>query len=771
MPNPQQSDKSQPFAEQLSRTSQLAKGDDPSTGTYDFGPRVGKVTGLKIGGRPATRAEALQVIQQQSGLPQEMGEAEGGRQAELEQLLSSREPDQQMRDTMRDLVPMALFPMLSRAGFVRGMAGGAAAGALGGQAGEMIDKSTGSPGPGGDFVDWLSRRGEDAAMGAGTEGLGRVAGAGLRGVGKAPKRLLGGAFQDSPPTLRENVAKTYGIHFTPSQAMDEFSAMTGEPKGSIMRGEESRAFHNPYSRSIAQSGARVRNMASRATVTGLVNDLGPQVPANITGQRVADIIQRVGKPTWQRQVEKLKSVVNARSHGVMVDTAPLREAAQHDLDEMGSKLVGLGQVDDEGNPLWPNTAKMKMLREVAAFPEQMSFANLSSKRTDWMNVSPQMTELISGEAKGTAKHFTQLSTEMLDEAAKGKAMAVGGTKDEGKFIQQALDQLAPGKKMADLWGLPPDIRSKVIELSNKFKAEAGAASKGVRTGGFEKEWNTFRNFTRKGADVFESQVITDAVNKNPESVLRLIKGDDITDALRVRRAIKGYAEMFGEPADKLKAEAAWKKFQVGYLRENVLGPLDGDMTRLADTLDKMTPALKKTIFDDPQSQHTLLRLTQVGKALKDADKNLGVLMGHQDPLADIDKTKGWLRSIRPYIVAKVAWDPTATRFFLRGLAGLADSAPTDSKLKDFVTQTLLGKGSKAALKAGGFFNNRRLGAAMADILRAYDIANIYDEAKRREEMADEYLKSVGKGQGQSPLMQLQQDQDGESIGVPPPQPQ
>ena len=822
--------------------------DDPATGTYDFGPRVGKVSNLKIGNRPATRDEALRVLQQSTSLPSAIGGAQQQRTEDFSNFNRSLETDTYLRDTLRDLAPMAAFPLLSRAGFIKGALGGAAAGAVGGQAGELIDRATGSPAPEGGFVDWLSRRGEDAAFGGATELGGRALGGLTRLGGRVPKRLLGGALQDSPSLLRENIADTHSIHFTPSQVLDEYSATTGKPAGTIVRGEESRAFHNPYSRSIAQSGARVRNANSRATVAGLINDLGPDVPSNITGGRMADVIQRVGKPTWQRQVEKLKSIVNAKSLGTVIDTSPLREAAENDLQELDNKLIKLGQVDDEGRPIRPNTAKVKMLVEVSKFPDTMPFSTLASKRSDWMGVSPQVTELISGEAKGTAKHFTEIATELLNDAAKGdgaedpfaiktppmsqassklhsdsfaEAIKSGGTKDagtraetirkakisslvaeyanevrnaaagvdpSGQFIKDRTEQItrataalkkvqkakealiAAGVTANDMKGsIPPQEQATLEKAQTMLK---GVFTRDIPTTkrGFEQEWNRFRNFTRKGADVFESQVITDAVNKNPEEVLKLVKGDDITDALRVRRAIKGYGEMFGDTADRVKAEAAWKKFQIGYLRENVLGQLDGDMTRLQDYLDKMSPAVKKVIFDDPQSQQTLLRLTQVGKALKDADKNLGVLMGHQDPLADLNSQKGWIRSIRPYVVAKIAWNPTATRFFLRGLKGLAKNPPPGPMIQKLVDAKILGipmgKGAQAftrgtsgfALKAGGVMTNRRLGAAMADIIRAYDIANIHQEAKDNEKKADQFLQ------------QANQPADG-SASVPEPQPQ
>lgn len=798
--------------------------DDPGSGSYDFGPRVGKVTGLKISGRPATREEALKILQQSaSGLPEAISGAQNDRVKDLEGFTKSHETDTFLKDTMRDILPMAMFPMMARGGFVKGTLGGAAAGAVGGQVGETMDRATGTEVPKGDFVDWLSRRGEDAAMGGMTELGGRAAGGLLRLGGRVPRRILGGALQDTPQTLRENVAGGHGIHFTPSQVLDEFSGATSKPAGTIIRGEESRAFHNPYSRSIAQSGARVRNQASKATVTGLINHLGPDVPSNITGQRMASIIQSVGKPTWQRQVEKLKSIVNAKSLGTLVDTAPLRDAAKADLEELEHKLIGLGQVDDTGRPILPQTAKVKMLMEVLNYPDHMPFSTLASKRTDWMGVSPQITELISGEVKGTAKHFTEISTDLLNKAAKGadpdpfeiktppmsaaasklhsdafteaikggsdgvgeraeairKARAssliaeyanevrnaAAGVDPTGQFIKDPTERITrataalqkiqkakeglirAGVTANDMKGaLPPQEQATLEKAQGMLRS---VFSKDIPTTrrGFEQEWNRFRNFTRKGADVFESQVITDAVNNNPEDMLKLVKGDDITDALRIRRAIKSYGQTYGDTADRVKAEAAWRKFQVGYLRENVLGQLDGNMTHLQDTLEKMTPAVKKVIFDDPQSQQTLLRLTQVGKALKDADKNLGVLMGHQDPLADLNSQKGWLRSIRPYVVAKIAWNPTATRFFLRGLAGLAEAPPTDSKIKDFVTQTLIGKGSKVALKGGGMITNRRLGAAMADVIRAYDLVNIYDEAKRQEKKADEYIQKANQPQG------------------------
>src|SRR4029077_2531227 len=117
--------------------------------------------------------------------------------------------------------------------------------------------------------------------------------------------------------------------------------------------------------------------------------------------------------------EHLKSVVNAKAHGTQVDVGSLRDEAERELQEMAHQQATLGVLDEEGNPILPRSAKVKMLREISNFPDTMPFATLAKKRSDWMVVSPQITELISDEAKGTAKHYTQLSTTLLDEAAKG----------------------------------------------------------------------------------------------------------------------------------------------------------------------------------------------------------------------------------------------------------------------------------------------------------------------------------------------------------------
>lgn len=677
----------------------------------------------------------------------------------------SLETDEMMRNVMKDIGPMAIFPALSRLGAFKGALGAAATGAVSGQIGESIDKATG-----GDVVDpessWLSRRAQDALWGAGTEFGGRLAGSALRGAAKPLRFALGGTLQDTPPLSRENISSKYGIHFSPSQVYAEQSDITGRPIGMIASGEESRATHNPYSKRIVVTGAKERAKKAFGVVSELVDQLGPNLPENVSGKQIAGAIEHVGKPAYDRQAEELRKVVTAKAFRTQVDVTTLKQEASEELDQIGKQLIERGQYDSmalpDGSvsitPRFPASAKIKMLREVAGFPDFMPFNTLAAKRTEWMGVSPQMTELISGEAKGTAKHYTVLSTKLLDEAAKAPGRPVPDT----EFLHQAMREVAPNKGFGDL---TKEERTNVLQRAQQLKSRSTSFGREP----FVHDWNRFRNFTRKGADVFDSKIIVDAVNKNPEEVVHLLKGGNVTDALRVRRAIKSYAEHYGDTLEnRARAMRAWRKFQVSYLRDNVIGTIDGDMTRLAGALDNLDPGLKRVIFDDAPAKATLSRLSEIATAMRDADKNIGVLMGHQDPLSglrvptsgqDLEaNTKGMLRSIRPYMVAKIAWNPTATRFYLRGIKGLAENPPKDSNLQKWIDGHVLGEPirrttaatARKALSIGGVMTNRRLGAAMADILRAYDIVNIYDEAKAEEERAKTYMKLGQQGKEGEP---------------------
>src|SRR4029077_2393697 len=146
--------------------------DDPVSGTYDFGPRVGKVTNLKIGGKAATRDQALQYIQQYAkgigGTRDTLAEGEAADAPAGPQAGGGTEQDEMIRNFMKDLAPMTMFPYLSRMGFAKGALAAGGAGAAGGQIGEWMDTASGASKPPMSFTDWLGRRGEDAAWGAGS---------------------------------------------------------------------------------------------------------------------------------------------------------------------------------------------------------------------------------------------------------------------------------------------------------------------------------------------------------------------------------------------------------------------------------------------------------------------------------------------------------------------------------------------------------------------------------------------------------------------------
>lgn len=307
---------------------------------------------------------------------------------------------------------------------------------------------------------------------------------------------------------------------------------------------------------------------------------------------------------------------------------------------IGQKVQAAGMYPILGQP--QATASL-VLNQILSGPDQVPFAVAQQIRTKLMSISPQPGELVAKEAPGIAKHMAGLLTDAMDSSARA---------------------LNPAAATA---------------------------------------WATARTFWKEGHDIFERSLIQSLVDRNPELLIASIKPGAVTDAVKIKQAILGYAEQHGTPAQVAQARATWNQFREQFARTKLLadpeaGVADaGDLLNLKDRMTKMGPDMLRTIYGgDAQGQAVLRNLGVIGEAFDRVKRDLPFIRTYQfveiaryvqrampiltagatgftavrygpgEALATFAAMEGL-----PALVGKIMYSPRATRYFVNGISAFA----------------------------------------------------------------------------------------------------
>lgn len=504
---------------------------------------------------------------------------------------------------------------------------------LGGSAGEGINQTgqavAGTKEAPQKFSDVLSEVGTSGATQMGMEALGRV-------LMYPFQKLLGGIKGNSPASPAEIADKTFNLGLTP-----------GQQTGSVgPRSLERMAEHNVAGFSAAEPYRE--DIAKRATqaaedVTGRAFGSSP---VDMAGARTQDAITNIGSPAFKSQVGKLSNILSAITYGKTVDISDMKQTALDELKEISTLQNRpidpvAAAAGSELKTAKPSSGREAILTDILNLKDNPTFEDLRNLRSKWMAIGPQSTELLSNEAQGAAKRYTQLATQALDKSVAGN----------------------PAEQSA---------------------------------------WNAFRNFTRKGAEVMDSSNINSMINSDPEKVATQLGPNDLTKARQIKRAVLTYAQQYADPKDAQSAALTWDKFRGAYIRQQLLS---GDLGTLSDRIKQADPVIR-TLFDDAKGKSTISNLSLIGDA-----------MAKMDVVSERGVGTRWqvIKAIPATMVVNMAYNPAATRFFVRGLNGLM-------KDSQYSAAQAVGSASTTATPY--------LGNAMADILRAMQMTQtIQDSGK------------------------------------------
>jgi hypothetical protein len=371
---------------------------------------------------------------------------------------------------------------------------------------------------------------------------------------------------------------------------------------------------SPLTRYTAQKG---RERTLRAAESGLKSEseqaLGKQPPANIAGTQVQRNATKISRDQGTRgniqifkdRVGSLKSQVNAHLMKQVADPseiAALKAEAQDELAQI--ERLKTRPARDPSEPLATAEAtgtRKKLLTDILRLKDTPNLTDLIELRSKWMGITPEITEPLSKEGPAAAKHYVERMTGVIDKSIIGT---------------QA-----------------------------------------------QTSWNAFRNFTRKGSEIFESQRVVDLLNTDPEKIVRSVGPQDITGALQVRRAITQYAQQYGSGSEKRLAQQSWNKFRAMWFDEHVIkGPMD----QLPQRLKNVNPAvLQHVIATDPEGkvlvQNTLRLSRAMDRLAAMAPRNMHALLSF---------TRGAIGA-GTYPVAKMLYNPKWTARLMKATEWLA----------------------------------------------------------------------------------------------------
>jgi hypothetical protein len=332
----------------------------------------------------------------------------------------------------------------------------------------------------------------------------------------------------------------------------------------------------PISNVIAEQGRAKQLQQGVEVANRIIRAVGEPWPTRAMGIETKEAIERRGAPLFKAQVDKLSSILNVQTMNTEVDITGLKREAADELariEQLKTRPVDILPRDakhyvDPLHGVAPDVTlktaeaapgRRKILEDIVNMKDRVRFSDLRDLRSKWMGIGPETTELMSNEAKGTAKHYVQQMTAELDDAVRGTPA--------------------------------------------------------------ETTWHHFREFTKRGAAVMEDANLVAMLNKYPERATEMVGKNDVTAALNVRRAVLRFAQKYGTPEQQAMAESAWNKFRSAWFGKNVLGaeggqiPAEGLLT-LAKRIKEVDPNVLKVMFGDQEGQRLLYNTRALGDVME-----------------------------------------------------------------------------------------------------------------------------------------------------------
>ncbi len=223
-----------------------------------------------------------------------------------------------------------------------------------------------------------------------------------------------------------------------------------------------------------------------------------------------------------------------------------------------------------------------------------------------------------------------------------------------KYLNRFMPEGPPGSfANTETEGLAKRFESKLYDQIDQAAKKQG--------GPFADTWKQARNFWGKGKDTFESTLVKNILEKDPEGYVKALHDGDVTEVNQVKKALFGQVERTNQPQLRGQAQKAWDTFRRQYIQSRLLqDPEDiqaGKVIDLKKRMNQAGPDQLTAIFNtDAKGREVMGNLRTLAEAMSRQLKSTGEV-NSRNLKTRVGEATGTIASLvtgHPYLAATPA---------------------------------------------------------------------------------------------------------------------
>ncbi len=335
----------------------------------------------------------------------------------------------------------------------------------------------------------------------------------------------------------------------------------------------------------------------------LASKIAPSTDPRTSGLQIRTALEQartnfrqLGKQYWEQELPR---------HGatITVDMTPLVKDAESASAEIPETLLA---------------SRTAGSREVGATSKSVGSGDLTIA-----DLPPAIQQALQAAGQGGAalpqeSGATQLVKNM-------RALKPQMTANDALQVKKYLNRFMPEGPSGSFASTETEGLAKRFEGKLYDAIDQAAQQQG---GPFADTWKQARNFWGKGHDTFDSKLVTNILDKDPEGYVKMIHDGDVTDINQVKKALFGQVERNDQPQLRGQAQKAWDTFRRQFIQSRLLqDPEDiqaGKVIDLKGRMDKAGPDQLTAIFNtDAKGREVLGNLRTLAEAMSRQNKTAG----------------------------------------------------------------------------------------------------------------------------------------------------
>jgi hypothetical protein len=498
---------------------------------------------------------------------------------------------------------------------------------------------------------------------AGNELVGMMASKALNlGAWAANKALapLGKAMDEAANRFVRETSDAYGFSLTAPEIANSRAGKAIQYVG------ESRLSGNP--------AAQARRLDLYTKALGAVNrtldDIGPAQGPLQMGQTLQDA-REIAEQNWRATEKQMFSDFAQKSAAIPVKLEKVKGVSAEVLNPPGGK--------DFPNLLGPDPRVNAALSDFLDKPPAELPKSITSMRVGgkpFSSLDAGMQKQVLKDVAANQPNLDPAVKAAIDERLAGPKPSIQ-VQPMDRALAMRSDLLARQRRLD-----PAKDRYEIGQIGKAVDALEGSVRDSLKTSNPQllDDWDAARQWTRDGHEFFQSSLMGKLADKNPEALAGMTNLQSPTDIALVKKMVVDYG----------KRPDAWEAYSRNLIQSKIIGGPNADgfieLNKIAGNLRAADPeALKLLVNGNPKAAMAIQNLGKMGDALERVKVTSPAPSYVQNVYASSDVNQMWTsvisfaiapaagisptaaKALVPAVIAKIAYNPAATRYMLDGL--------------------------------------------------------------------------------------------------------